>query len=266
VADRFCCLRCRLLQEPASTCEECASPLIGSLANERDVLKYRAADVVSETRRRSGWKEAAGVVGILGAYAGIIAGGALWWPIVPIVLGGGAGIGGTVAFLRRTGPIAGVPRLPPELGPGATTRIGTARKLAETITALDSSTVLVEEAAITGRGGTLVWQRRAVPFLVELAAGERLVIAGLVRLTDAKPAGSISRRDPRLASFGVPDSLALAGALEVATVRDGDPVQISGEVTVEVVPELAFHRDAGEAQVMRGALGSVVVISDPDRS
>ena len=86
-----------------------------------------------------------------------------------------------------------------------------------------------------------------------------------MRVVDAKSAGTISRRDPRLASFGVPDSLALAGALEVATVRDGDPVQITGEVAVEVVPELAFHRDAGEAQVMRGALGSVVVISNPSR-
>ena len=91
--------------------------------------------------------------------------------------------------------------------------------------------------------------------------GERLVVAGTVRITSEIARQKLKKSDPIAAALGIPSSLPIAGALETARIRDGDRVRITGVLSVEMVPELAFHRDAGESNVMRGGSSAVVAIA-----
>jgi hypothetical protein len=75
---------------------------------------------------------------------------------------------------------------------------------------------------------------------------------------------SVRRGDPRLGRMGVPNDLAVTGELEIATVvPDGPGVAVTGVIEDEAVAELAFHRDGGSIPVMRGRIGSPVLVEDP---
>jgi hypothetical protein len=87
------------------------------------------------------------------------------------------------------------------------------------------------------------------------------VVAGTLRVTrPSRTLGKVKRGDSRLVHIGIPATIAVAGDLDVAVVREGDRVSVTGEPVTEIVPELAFHRDAGEATVMRGRAGAVVIV------
>lgn len=214
------------------------------------------------TTRKEKLANAAGMIGIAAGYAGILAGATLWWPAIPLILGAGAGGLGVVAWRARDVDIAQVELLPIATARDAVTRPGIARKLSETArSALDGASVLVEEVVIRKpRGGVLLRRVQAVPFVVD-ADGERLVVTGALRITSGHARHRLRKADPIAAALGIPPALPVAGVLETARVQDGDRVRVTGALAVEMVPELAFHRDAGEATVMRGAAGAVVAIA-----
>jgi hypothetical protein len=70
---------------------------------------------------------------------------------------------------------------------------------------------------------------------------------------------AIKKNDARALALGLED-LPLKGTLHASVVTEGDRIAVTGEETQEIVPELAFHRDAGEAAVMRGRAKAVVAI------
>jgi hypothetical protein len=107
----------------------------------------------------------------------------------------------------------------------------------------------------------VVRRLRAAPFLLALDEGERAVVAGVVRLRVAATTEASPPRNPRLVELGIPPKLRPGGELEMRTIRDGDAIAVTGESAVEIVPELAFHRDAGETTVIRGRARSVALIA-----
>jgi hypothetical protein len=63
--------------------------------------------------------------------------------------------------------------------------------------------------------------------------------------------------------MGVPDDLAVIGELEIAQISDQGPVlAVTGILEDAAVAELAFHRDGGTIPVMRGRVGSPVLVED----
>jgi hypothetical protein len=237
-----------------------------SLDSGREALRYHNLGVSpSATSRVDKAKQALGLAAGVGGYVGILVGAVFWVPAVPIILGVGAGALGYVGWKNRVVPIADVPLMPVHTAVGAVEKRGTARKLAETAkSVVDGSQVLVEQVTII-RGGVLLRRTTAVPFLLELE-GDRIVVAGALRVTSKAKSEKLKRSDPIAAALGIPPQLPVAGTLEVATVRDGDTIRVTGVPAVEMVRELAFHRDAGEVNVMRGAPGAVVAIAYDDKA
>jgi hypothetical protein len=254
--ETFCCMTCRLLQPQASECVECAA-IIAPLAVMQKMLGQKDPSNVTGNSRAS----TAASVGALLGYGGLVAG-SLFAPItVPIGLGAGAIVGG-IMWARSKRRIVAMADLAPAQSKAVVTKTGIARKLRETLPALaDQAPVLAEQVEIRRRGGLLFRRLAAVPFFVELDAGERLVVAGLVRIKRTPVHHAIARKDPRLAALGIPESYRISGGLETAGVREGDPIKVTGELATEIVSDLAFHRDAGEVPVMRGRAGAVVVVA-----
>ncbi|MEO8702991.1 MAG: hypothetical protein ABI867_23295 [Kofleriaceae bacterium] len=254
--ETFCCMQCRLLQPQATECAACTS-IIAPLVVMQRMLGMKDPNNVTGRSRHTSLTVAGTVLGYLGLVAG-----SLFAPItVPIGLGA-AGLVGGIALARSKGRIRTVADPPPELGKTAVTQTGIARKLRETTPSLvDSTAVLAEQVELRRRGGLVFRRVVAVPFLVELP-GEKLVVAGVVRI--AKPRieqPGLERKDRRLAELGIPEAFRISARVEVATIRDGDPVAVTGELATEIVSDLAFHRDAGEVAVMRGRARALVVIS-----
>jgi hypothetical protein len=254
----FCCLACRLLQDPAPNCVECDSHLIAALATEKTLLVQRGFEPKPQL---SGWRLAAAQLGVFAGYAAVIAGAVAWLPVIPIAAGVGAATAGVVAW-RRRGVLATMPALEPAIGKAAVAHTGVAHKLDSTIDSLvDGAPALVEETTLALRGRVIFRRVRAVPFLLELDGGQRAVVAGVVRAFVARHRQPSPARNPRLAELGIPANLRPRGELETSTIRDGDTITVTGESSVEIVPELAFHRDAGETTVIRGRAGSVALIA-----
>lgn len=255
---------CRLLQERSPACVECGAATMVSLERGAEALKFGNLELHnSPTTRKEKLANAAGTIGIVAGYAGILAGAALWWPAIPLILGGGATGIGIAAWKTRDVDIAQV-----ELLPAAASGLeqhGIARKLSDSVkSVVDGAPVLVEEVVIRKhRGGVLMRRVTAVPFVVD--AGQRLVVAGAVRVTSKPARQRLRRGDPVAAALGIPPAVPVAGVLETARVCDGDRVRVIGTLSIEMVPELAFHRDAGETNVMRGRPGAIVAIVVEDR-
>ena len=190
----------------------------------------------------------------------MIASAVTWFPAIPIAAGAaGAAIG--VTAWRRRGALATLPLLEPAVGGEAVTRRGVAHQLDGTIDSIvDGKPVLVEEATLLLRGRVVFRRIRIAPFLLAVDGGERAVVAGVVRVRTAGATQPSPPRNPRLVELGIPPRLRPGGELETRTVRDGDAITVTGEAAVEIVPELAFHRDAGETTVIRGRARSVAVI------
>jgi hypothetical protein len=249
----FCCLACRLLQEPATNCIECDSHLMTAVEAAKPLLVSRSF----EPKPRGAWPL---TVGGVAAYVAVIASAVTWFPAIPIAAGAaGAAIG--VTAWRRRGALATLPLLEPAIGDGAVARRGVAHKLDGTIDSIvDGKPVLVEEATLLLRGRVVFRRIRVAPFLLAIDGGERAVVTGVVRVCGTATTQTSPARNPRLTVLGIPPRLRPAGELHTHVVRDGDAIRVTGESAIEIVPELAFHRDAGETTVIRGRAGSVVII------
>ena len=253
---------CRLLQERSAACVECGAATMVSLERGADGLKFGNLSLTSSpTTRKEKIANAAGTIGIVAGYAGIIAGAALWWPAIPMILGVGVGGIGVAAWKSRDVDIAQVDLWPVATPSAAVDKRGVAHRLTDTVkSVIDGAPVLAEEVVIERpRGGVLLRRTRSVPFVVDVD-GERIVVAGTLRMTSKHASQKLKKADPIAAALGIPASLPVTGALATAQLRDGDRVRITGALSVEIVPELAFHRDAGEATTMRGVANAVVAI------
>ncbi len=170
--------------------------------------------------------------------------------------------------LRKRAAIAGITLPPLTIANGATTLFGNARRFRTTVTSLvDDAPVLVEHAVVRDRRGAVLLRRtESAPFLLEIADGGPVLVTGLTRVhspTFLHQRARVRRGDPRLEKMGVPDDLAIAGELEIASVGEQSPVlAVTGVLEEEMVPELAFHRDGGRITVMRGRIGAPVILED----
>ncbi len=252
----FCCVQCRLLQRPATSCAECGAPTTAPVELVRELLHYRDMSLLDHR----GW----------GLATAFLAGSSFALPILaPLAVGSMIALG--VQRLRggrRQRGIAGV-AIPPAAPPlGAVTLYGIARRFRSTVTSLvDDAPVLIEHAAIKDRSGAVLLRRTcAAPFLLELEDRGPVLVTGVARVAAAHvPAQrlAVRRGDPRLEKMGVPADLAIAGDLEVASVAaDGPGLAVTGLVEDEAVAELAFHRDGGRTSVMRGRAGAPVLVED----
>jgi hypothetical protein len=179
-------------------------------------------------------------------------------------------VGLAVHRLRRMRrlAIAGVTVPPTQRHADTKTLYGTARKFRTTITSLvDDAEVLIEHAVVRDRkGGVLLRRATHAPFLLDTVDGGQVLVSGVTRVSSPTLIahhGRVGAGDPRLQRMGVPDDLAVAGELEIATVGEHSPIlAVTGVVVEEAVADLAFHRDGGLAQVMRGHAGAPVTVED----
>ncbi len=205
-----------------------------------------------------------------GMLTAFLAGSSLALPILaPFAIGSMVALG--VYKLRgaqRKRTIVGVELPITAAPPGAITLQGIARRFRGTITSLlDEAQVLVEHAVITDRKGAVLLRRsEAAPFLLEVEGRGNVLVTGVTRVVMASVLAEkrkVKRGDPRLLRMGVPDDLAVAGELSVASIEvDGEHVAVTGVIEDEAVAELAFHRDGGRIAVMRGVTGAPVLVTD----
>jgi len=264
----YCCLACRLLQDPTMMCVHCGATMVAPIHLIRDLLGYRDLRLAAERD--------------LGLVTALLAGGSLAVPILlPFAMVSLAALLVRVPLRRRreralaerhVAAVALPPPLPP---PQAVTIIGTARPFRHTLPSLvDGNRVVAEEVSIAlgdPRFGLQVLMRRsrAVSFLVEPAAGGPIVIDGEIRVIERLPPGTLAARygrirrgDPLLARMGVPDDMRIDGNLHGGRIEAGGPyeVEVTGRITEEPVAEFAFHRDPGVTRVMRGEPGRPVLV------
>lgn len=248
----FCCVGCRLLQPPATTCAECGAPTIAPVELVRELLYYRDM--------RFGQRD----WGMLTAF---LAGSSLALPILaPFAIGSMIALGVTKLHgLRHRPSIVGID-MPIAAAPsGATTVVGVARRFRGTVSSLVGAVpVLVEHAVVRDRRGAVLLRRAEhAPFLLEIAGRGPILVTGGARLTSGDGIAQrrrVQRGDPALERMGVPADLAIAGELEVTSVAADGGVSVTGVIEEEAVVELAFHRDGGRIAVMRGRAGAPVLV------
>lgn len=256
-ATTFCCVQCRLLQRPTTSCAECGAPMTAPVELVRELLYYRDMRLLDSRD----W----------GMITAFLAGSSLAIPLLaPFAVGSIVALGiSKLRGLRRKRTIAGIPMPVVSAAPGATTIYGVARRFRSTVRSLlDESPVLLEHVAIKDRRGAVLLRRsEAAPFLLEVEDGAPVLVTGVARISAANLLAQrtqVRHGDPRLDKLGVPPDLAIAGDLEVATVvADGPHLAVTGVIEEEPVAELAFHRDGGRIPVMRGRIGAPVVVEDP---
>ncbi len=250
MAATFCCVRCRLLQPPGTSCAECNASMIAPVELVRELLYYRDMQLVN----KRDW-------GLITAF---LAGSSLALPILaPFAVGSAIALGiAKVRELRQRAGIAGVSIPLPPPAAGATTVFGVARKLRNTV----SGSILLEHVSVSDRHGAVLLRRSAgQPFLLESSAGPILVTgaARVVRPSFIAERLRVRRDDPRLRAMGVPLDFAIAGELEVAHVTDGaEMLAITGVLAEETLAEMAFHRDGGRVSVLRGVPGAPLRVED----
>ena len=253
----FCCVQCRLLQPPTTSCVDCGAPS-APVELVRELLYYRDMRLPSPRD----W----------GLVTAFLAGSSIAMPILlPLAIGGAIAFGiDRIRNMRRRNAIAGVTMPPPIVTPGATTLYGTPRRFRSTVRSLGGDApVLVEHAVIKDRHGAVLLRRSEVaPFLLEAEHHGLVLVTGNARMMASTAILAQRTRvrsgDPRLAEMGVPHDLAVVGDLEIATiVADGPNVTVTGLIDNEAVAELAFHRDGGSIRVMRGRKGAPVLVEDP---
>jgi hypothetical protein len=205
-----------------------------------------------------------------GMLTAFLAGSSLALPILaPFAIGSIVALGiHKLHALHRRNRIVGIHLPAAAAAPGATTIYGIARRFRTTVSSiLDDAPVLAEHAVVRDRvGGVLLRRSEAAPFLLEVEGAGPVLVTGVARVTSANVLAQrmrVKRGDPRLGKMGVPPDLAVTGELEVASVvAGGASVAVTGVMAEEAVVELAFHRDAGRIQVMRGRVGSPVLVED----
>jgi hypothetical protein len=252
----FCCVQCRLLQPPATSCAECGSPTTAPLELVRELLHYRDMSLLGHRE----W----------GLVTAFLAGSSFALPLLaPFAVGSMIALAvHRLRGARRKHTIAGIAMPPAAAAHGATTLYGVARRFRSTVSSLfDDAPVLLEHAAIKDRSGAVLLRRtRAAPFLLELDDRGPVLITGVARVATPHVLAQrlpVRRGDPRLERMGVPADLAISGDLEVASVAaDGPGLAVTGLVEDEAIAELAFHRDGGRTAVMRGRVGAPVVVEE----
>lgn len=254
----FCCVQCRLLQPPTTTCCECAAPMTAPVELVRELLYYR--DMRFNNHRD--W-------GMLTAF---LAGSSLALPILaPFAIGSMIAL--AVHKLRgeqRKRTIVGIELPIAAPAPGAITLHGIARRFRGTVASIfDEAPVLVEHAMVKDKAGCVLLRRsEAAPFLLEVEGQGPVLVTGVARVTTSNVLAQrtrVKKGDPRLGRMGVPEDLALslAGELEVVSVMpDGGNLAVTGVIEEEAVAEMAFHRDGGRIPVMRGRMGAPVLVAD----
>ncbi len=253
----FCCVQCRLLQPPTTTCAECAAPMTAPVELVRELLHYRDMQISNHRD----W----------GMVTAFLAGTSLAWPVLaPVAIASIAALG--VHKLRlhlRKRSIVGITMPVPTKPPGATTLYGVARRFRSTVTSiLDDAPVLLEHAMVRDKDGAVLLRRtESAPFLLDVEGRGPVLVTGVTRVTTPNLIAQrfgVRRGDPRLERMGIPADLAVHGELEISTVvADGPHLAITGVVEDEAVAELAFHRDGGTTPVMRGRVGAPVLVEDP---
>lgn len=205
----------------------------------------------------------------------MIAGASIAFPVLaPAALGSMAVLGAAkIQQLRKRRAIAGIELPAPPVVPGARTEIGLARKFRGTVASVvdGDAQVLLEHAIVSdAAGGVLIRRSAATAFLLDRGDAGPLLVTGAVRLVAPGLAGraprseAVTRGDPRLRRMGVPPDLAIAGTLAVSSIVESDlAIAVTGVIEEEAIAELAFHRDAGRIEVMRGRAGAPVVVVDP---
>lgn len=252
----FCCVQCRLLQAPTTSCAECGASLIAPVELVRELLYYRDMNVLDQRD----WA----------LVTAFVAGSSLALPILaPLAIGSIIALGvHKVRNLKRRRAITGITMPPLAVTLGATTMYGTARRFRATVSSLiDAAPVLIEHAAVKDRHGQILVRRTtAAPFLLDVEGRGPVLVTGVTRVMPASVLAhrmQVRRGDPRLERMGVPADLGVAGDLEIASVApDGPALAVTGLVENEVVAELAFHRDGGRIPVMRGRVGAPVLVED----
>jgi len=265
----YCCLACRLLQDPTTMCSQCGATMVAPIDLIRDLLGYR--DMRLEAERD------------LGFITALLTGGAFAMPILlPFALISVGALLVRVPLRRRRAReiaerhVAAVTVPPPQPAPQSVTMIGAVRPFRSTLASIvDGTRIVAEEVSIAlgdVRFGLQVLMRRsrAVPFLVQPAAGAPILIDGDVRLLERVPPwlrtvsyGSVRRGDPLLDRMGVPLDMRIEGQLHGGRIGAAQEleVEVTGCIVEEPVPEFAFHRDPGVIRVMRGDPGRPVLIA-----
>jgi hypothetical protein len=212
-------------------------------------------------RSRPSWQRAAIETTKVAALVSVVGTVAAWPVTIPAFVGAAIAAAGLGSWRRSRQLFTTGPVLEPAVRKGATARRGVAHKLDGTISSIvDGAPVLVEEATLLLRGGVVFRRIRAIPFVLAQDEGARAVVTGVIRVAGGAVTQPSPARDPRLGELGIPPKLRIAGQLETRTVRDGDAITVTGDSAVEIVPELAFHRDAGATTVIRGRAHSVALI------
>ncbi len=196
-----------------------------------------------------------------------LAGAAILWPIVAPFALASALI--TARVSARSKAIAAITPPVIKAAANATTIYGVARKFRAMVTSIvDDAPILAEAVTIRMRKSPLVLLRRIqyAPFLVDPVDGSPTVLvtgAVHVRSVVQQHHEWVRRGHPLLAKLGLPPDLHIHGPLEAQTIGEAGPVlSITGALTDEAVPELAFHRDGGVVRVMRGENGTPVIVED----
>lgn len=196
-----------------------------------------------------------------------LAGAAILWPMFTPFAVASALITARVSSRgKRIAPIA-QPII--KSATGATTIYGIARKFRSTITSIiDDTQVLAEAITIRPKRSPDVLLRRisVAPFLVDpVDGGAAVLITGAVHVRGVVQTSQqwVRRGHPLLEKLGLPADLHVQGPLDAQVIAEAGPVlSITGALTEEAVPELAFHRDGGLVAVMRGTPGAPVIVED----
>ncbi|MFT3692928.1 MAG: hypothetical protein QM831_07290 [Kofleriaceae bacterium] len=249
----YCCVQCRLLQPPSTTCADCGAHMVAPVELVRELLAYRDMKM---TRGRDWGFATAG-----------LAGAAILWPVVTPFALACALIAARVS--SRGKRIAAIDPPVIKSGASATTIYGTARKFRSTVTSIvDDSEVLAEAITIRPKRSPMVLLRRIMvaPFLIDpVDGGAPVLITGAVHVRGMVQSNHewVRRGHPLLAKLGVPGDLYIQGPLDAQAIVEAGPVlSITGTLGEEAVPELAFHRDGGLVSVMRGTHGAPVIVED----
>jgi hypothetical protein len=274
-AGTYCCLACRLLQEPTTSCLHCGAAMVAPIPLVRDLLRYRDMRLAAERD--------------LGMITALIAVGSVPFPVLtPFALISLAALAVRVPLRRRrarieaqqdVSPVMPAAALPP---PGAVTRVGVVRPLYGCAVGsfLDQKPMVVEDVALASTGalgGTLFRATRSAPFLLELdgddaeAQAGPVVVTGVVRWLPGAAIGMrrvrVQRSDGVLARLGLPEDLRVEAELVVDGVSPDSAarVDVSGVIVEEHVPELAMFREGATVRVMRGEPGKPVLIARATR-
>jgi hypothetical protein len=199
----------------------------------------------------------------------LIAGTSIAFPVLtPVALASIAALGvHKLRTARKRRAIAGIELAPPVPAPGATVIHGAAWKFRATISSVfDREPALAEHVELRDRGGALLLRRTtSAPFWLEPeGGGEPMLVIGASRRWSTRPVTrriSVRSGARVLRDLGVPDDVPIRGNLEVSTIREAAAITVVGRIEQETIAELAFHRDGGRVQTLRGTRGAPLVLT-----